>query len=199
MPRLAIILALVALLGACVTPPVKTTEQQNQTRSEYLLQRMTWTAQMSLLAMTPQEKLKARLQWQHSPAQYSIKLRDFIGRTVAIVEGDAHKVTAKTSKGQQYEHIDADHLLAELTGLNLPINGLKYWLQALADPNHQVDRLVMNEQGLPKIIQQAGWTIHYSAYQEIGLVAMASYITLDHDDIHLQLKISQWQLTNDGH
>ena len=149
---------------------------------------------MSLLAVTAQEKFKARLQWQHAPDQYTIKMRDFIGRTVAVVEGKSEKVVAKTSTGHRYENIDADHLLAELTGLHVPVNGLKFWLLGLPDPQHSLELYQTGRQGLPQIIKQAGWTIHYQDYENVGLIAMPNSILLDQADINLRLKISRWQL-----
>ena len=193
MLRLITALLVLALLGGCATTPPPASPS-NQARSAYLLEHMTWTASMSLLAVTPQEKFKARLQWQHSPQHYTIKMRDFIGRTVAVVEGKPDQVVAKTSKGQRYQNIDADHLLAQLTGLDLPVNGLKYWLLGLVDPQLSLDLYQTGPQGLPQVIKQAGWTIHYQAYDKVGPVAMANTIMLDQDDINLRLKISRWQL-----
>ena len=194
--RLIIIASMALVLSACaalqIQPP-----QRDIDRSDYLLQRMKWDAHMTVLAMTAQEKLKARLHWQQTEQGFTIKLRDFIGRTVAVVEGDAQGVVARTSKGQRYQGTDADSLLADLTGLKLPINGLKYWLQGLADPDQTLTQRTDDENQLPLMIQQSGWTIHYASYQYDEKVPMAKNITLDHQDIHLQLKIASWSLESE--
>lgn len=193
MLRLITAVLVLALLSGCATTP-QPSSPPHQARSDYLRAHMTWTVAMSLVAVTPHEKFKARVQWQHMPQHYTIKMRDFIGRTVAVVEGKPDLVVAKTSKGQRYQNVDADHLLAELTGLDLPVNGLKYWLLGLVDPHLSHEVYQTGAQGLPQVIKQAGWTIRYQAYENVGPVAMANTIMLDQDDISLRVKISRWQL-----
>ena len=194
--RLFILPCLIVVLSACVTTPLQP-PQQDIDRSEYLLQLVEWDAHMTVVAMTAHEKLKARLHWQQTARGYTIKLRDFIGRTVAIIESDASGVVARTSKGQRYQGTDADALLVNLTGLQLPINGLKYWLQGLADPQQSLEVITESENQLPQMIQQAGWTIHYPSYQYDEKVPMAKNIILDHQDIHLQVKIARWSLNRE--
>lgn len=194
--RFFMILVLTIVLSACATTQVQP-PQQAIDRSEYLMQLTGWDAHMTVVAMTAQEKLKARLHWQQTSQGYTIKLRDFIGRTVAVIESDEFGVVARTSKGQQYQGADADGLLADLTGLKLPINGLKYWLQGLADPQQKLLRITESENQLPQMIEQAGWTIHYASYQYDERVPMAKNINLDHEDIHLQVKIVRWSLDRD--
>jgi outer membrane lipoprotein LolB len=191
--RLFTIPLLIIVLSACATTQFQS-PQPDIDRGEFLLQLAQWDAHMTVVAMTAQQKLKARLHWRQTPQGYTIKLRDFIGRTVAVIESDASGVMARTSNGQRYQGADADGLLADLTGLKLPINGLKYWLQSLADPQQRLELITESKNQLPQMIQQAGWTIHYGSYQYDEKVPMAKNISLDHEDIHLQVKIARWSL-----
>lgn len=195
MTKLIITALLLSVLSACAIVPQQPSGS-DQVRGDYLLELSSWSMNMSLLAKTPQAKYKARLQWQQMPEQYQIRVRDFIGRTIATIQGTPQIVVAKTVKGRRYENVDADLLLAELTGLQVPVNGLQYWLLGLTDPRFEVQAYQTDTQGLPQVIQQMGWTIRYQAYQAVGSVAMPERIKLDQDGVSLQLKISHWQLND---
>ena len=193
--KLCLLLAL-ACLYACggmpVVAPVENRAESWQLRSEYLYENQHWTAHLSLLAVAQQQKFNTRLEWRQQAERYQITLKDFIGRTLAVIEGAPSVVTVKTARGQRYQGHNAEALINELFGLRLPVGGLRYWLQGLPQPGVELEKLVLSEQGLAEEISQLGWRITYPHYRVDDPFSMPGQVLLKFDDVALNVKVSQW-------
>ncbi|MDW3095393.1 MAG: lipoprotein insertase outer membrane protein LolB [Gammaproteobacteria bacterium] len=194
----SLVLLLVSLLSACISVTKVPTEDVKQVwdaRANYLYQLEDWEAQLSLVGVTNQQKFKARVVWYQQTDDYQIKLRDFIGRTIAIIDGSPSEVVAKTSKGKRYQGDDAETLIDELFAINIPVTGMRYWLQGLPLPSVEVEQLNFNDEGLAHILNQQGWKISYPYYMSNNPYKMPSQVLLEFEDIELNVKISQWKLS----
>ncbi len=194
--RLALLLITLHLLSACisVTPvtPAQDVNQAWQARVKHLYDQNNWTAQMSLTGVTEQQKFKTRVVWKQQSEHYQIKLRDFIGRTIAVIDGSPAGVVAKTSKGEKFQGQDAETLIYELFGIHIPVTGMRYWLQGLPLPGVNVDQLILSDQGLAESISQQGWSMSYPNYLSHDPFKMPSQVLLEIENIALTVKISQW-------
>ena len=197
--KISFLIIFVLLLGACAQPPkvvpVENPEQVWNTRATYLYSHEVWMANMSVVGKTSNEKFKTRLSWDQNNNSYQIKLRDFIGRTVAIINGSASKVTAKTSKGKSYKGDTAEELLDEIAGMRIPLEGMKYWIRALPEPDAKLQSFVLGEDGLPKSMEQNGWQMSYPSYEKFGDTQMPKQVLLAYDDLNLTVDITSWDLS----
>ena len=197
--RLGLLLMTLYLLSACVSvAPVTPTQDVNQVwqaRANHLYAQTHWTAQMSLIGVTEQQKFKTRVTWKQQSEHYQIKLRDFIGRTIAVIDGSPEGVVAKTSKGKKYQGQDAETLISELFGIHIPVTGMRYWLQGIPLPDANVDRLILSDQGLAESISQQGWEMSYPHYLSNDPFKMPSQVLLEIENIALTVKISQWAIS----
>lgn len=193
----SLVLLLVSSLSACISvthvPTTEEVEQVWDARANYLYQQESWEAHLSLVGITDQQKFKTRVVWNQQSDDYQIKLRDFIGRTIAIIDGSPLEVVAKTSKGQRYQGDDAESLIDELFAINIPVTGMRYWLQGLPVPDVEVDQLLFNDEGLAQTLNQQGWKISYPYYVSNKPYKMPSQVLLEYEDIKLTAKISQWK------
>jgi len=192
-----VIVSLIAMaLTGCVTvTPVITKQDADQiwqARSEYLYQQNHWTVHLALIGVTAEQKFKTRAIWEQKGDRYTIKLRDFIGRTVAIIDGSPEAVSAKTSKGEQFKGDNAEQLIKQLFDIQIPVAGMRYWLLGLPKPNVEIKQLALNDQGLAEQVNQQGWAMSYPYYLEYDPFKMPSQILLAYDDIDLTVKVSQW-------
>ena len=191
----AFILLLMLAMHGCVTltpvPPAEDADLLWQTRSEYLYEQH-WTAHLALIGVTDQQKFKTRAVWEQQGERYTIKLRDFIGRTVAVIDGSPNGVKVKTSKGQHFQGDSAEQLIQELFDIHIPVTGMRYWLLGLPAPNAKVDMLALNDQGLADQLEQQGWAMSYPYYLNNDPFKMPSQILFDYEDIDLTVKVSQW-------
>ena len=196
--KINVLIILVLLLGACAQPPklipVENPEQVWKVRSTYLYGREVWKANMSVVGATAEEKFKTRLNWDQNNNSYQIKLRDFIGRTVAIINGSDSHVSAKTSKGKTYKGETAEELLDEIAGMRIPLDGLRYWLRGLPEPGAKLDSFILGEDGVAKSMKQNGWQMSYPSYEKFGDIQMPKQVLLAYDDLNLTVNISSWDL-----
>jgi outer membrane lipoprotein LolB len=196
--KLSLLLLSVLMLSACISvsqlPPVEDAKQEWDARANYLYGLEDWTAQIALIGNNHQQKFKTRAAWKQQSENYQIKLRDFIGRTVAIIEGTPSGVMAKTSKGERYQGDDAEALINDLFAINIPVTGMRYWLQGVPMPNESIDQLMLDENGLAKSLSQQGWSILYSHYLQNDPYKMPGQVILEFENIKLTVKISQWTL-----
>ena len=197
----ALAILLLFALSACTTPPQVTslppaTDDLSVWNAHklYLLAHEQWTAHFSLIGVNSGEKFKTRVVWEQKNDQYEIKLKDFIGRTVAVVNGDSQSVTVKTSKGQRFEGTDANSLVQELFGLEIPVQGMRYWLRAVPRPQQEYELMALNDDGLAQNMMQAGWQLHYEQYDQYEDASLPTRTVLQFSDLTLTVKVSRWEL-----
>ena len=196
--KLSLLLLSVLLLSACVSisqPPLaEDIKQMWDARNNYLYEQENWTAQLALVGNSQKQKFKTRVIWTQQSESYQIKLRDFIGRTIAIIDGAPSGVVAKTSKGERFQGDDAEALIDELFAINIPVTGMRYWLQGVPMPNQSIDQIMLDDHGLTKSLSQQGWKISYPYYLPNDPYKMPSQVILEFENISLTVKISQWTL-----
>jgi outer membrane lipoprotein LolB len=192
------LLLLSVLLSGCTSTsqplPTEDVKQRWDVRTEYLYQQQDWTAQIALVGKSHKQKFKTRVIWKQQSENYQIKLRDFIGRTVAIIDATPSGVVAKTSKGERYQGDDAEALIDELFAINIPVTGMRYWLKGVPMPNERIDEIVLDDDGLTKSLSQQGWEISYPNYLQYDPYKMPSQVILEFENISLTVKITQWIL-----
>ena len=199
MMRLIVAVLSICTLSACITvnqtQPVDDIDQSWIKRADYLYENSHWIAKMSLVGVTDEQKFKTNVIWQQKDDAYQIKLQDFIGRTVAIIDGSEDAVFVKTSKGQQYQGDNAEALIEELFGMQIPVTGLRFWLQGLPQPNSRLDELMLSEEGLAETIRQQGWLMSYPYYVANDPFKMPSQVLLGIENLSLTVKITQWDFS----
>ena len=191
---------IVVALAACTTTAPKITPIDNadlawEKRKSYIYKHPEWVAHLSLIGVTEQEKFKTRIIWQQRHDGYQIKLRDFIGRTVALIEGSAEKVVVKTSKGERYEDQNAETLIYGLFGLRIPVAGMRYWLRGVPQPETEYIDLLLRADGLAENMRQAGWLLSYQNYANQDPVRLPTHAVFEYDDLALTVKVARWELT----
>ena len=189
---------LVLLLAACSQQPsivsVDNPAAVWKAHANYLYNLNVWQSEMSVLGVTSEEKFKTRLSWNQDQANYTIKLRDFIGRTVALIDGSASQVSVKTSKCQTYQGDTAEQLLDEVAGMRIPLEGLKYWLRGIPEPGIELDAFTLGEDGAAKSMSQNGWRMSYPLYRTYGDIRLPQKVLLEYDDLNLTVNITHWDL-----
>jgi outer membrane lipoprotein LolB len=108
------------------------------------------------------------------------------------VTGDAAGVTLIDSDAHIHTARDVDALLAQVTGWDLPVSGLHYWVRGLSAPGSAV-RVTLDRQGRLQRLAQSGWEITYQRYQHIAGNDWPAKLKLVHNDLDVRLVIDQWQ------
>ena len=208
-------------LTACTTAPkiIPTDNAQLawERRKENVYKLLSWEAHLSVVGKTEKEKFKTRLIWKQNKDGFEIRLRDFIGRTVAVINGSPDFVElmvtsppyninvnygyewksgeVKTSKGEQYQDVDAEKLIYQLFGLRIPVAGLQFWLRGVPRPQDRVQDIQLRADGLAQSIRQNDWLLAYQSYSDDTTIRMPADAEFSYQDVALLISVSRWNLS----
>jgi outer membrane biogenesis lipoprotein LolB len=106
------------------------------------------------------------LDWRYNEGNHTIRLFGPLGVGAVRLEFDDDGANLSDKDGVLYSGPNAATLLREITGLNLPIDALQYWLFALPAPNAIAHyRLSLEGQQEIDHLKQLGWETQFSDYQ----------------------------------
>lgn len=173
------------LAGCAVTPP------QTVVRSP--LEFADWQLDGRIGLTHGNQGWHASLLWQESADGFQLKVAGPLGQGGFQVAGDGRAVTLIDADGQtSYAH-NADALLLQATGWQLPATGLRYWVRGLPVPGVEAIE-VYDDAGRLSRLTQTGWVINYDKYQSVEGVYLPTKLRLERADLAVRLVIGQWHL-----
>ncbi len=197
-----------SVLSACATqvrraaPPAPANEvqQQRQAREAWLAARDTWSFSGRAAISKAKRGGSGRIEWTQADARrYTVALSAPITRQSWRLIGDLHSESGRIEglEGGPREGEDAEALLLEATGWEIPVDALGSWVRGLPAPIHPVDKIEYDTQGRPSLIRQLDWTIRYTGWQPAteGLPELPARIEATHDDASVRLAIDHWEFT----
>jgi len=174
----------------------KATSAWNQ-RKLILARNNNWNLNSKIALSYREEHWQFGLDWaQKTARQYAMQIKNpLTGALVAKLLQNAQGATLLANDGKSYRSKDAERLLQSQANVNLPLNGMQYWVRGITAPQYKVDKLVLDNQGRPKFIQQAGWLIQYPGFKKNGYNALPGKILFKRakDDVSVKLIAKQWQ------
>ena len=197
-----ILVALVAMLSACVSP-VKTSSSppniklwQQHIKQVQNIER--WDISGRIAIQTHNDGGHADLFWQQTDAQhYDIKLVAPFGSGTIRLQGQGDAVLLTASNGEQMWAQNADDLLQQVEGWRFPVSGLRYWLLGMAAPQSEAKLISWNDQGLLYLMHQDGWRIEMRQYKTVADKILPKKIfirRLDDDELEVRLIVREWKL-----
>ncbi|QIV93847.1 outer membrane lipoprotein LolB [Allofrancisella frigidaquae] len=110
------------------------------------------------------------------------------------ISGDKNKVILKNSKGEILEAKDVKTLMLDELGWYVPLDGLKYWIKAIAVPQTPAN-LKLKANNLAGELSQQGWKISYQGYELIDQkYPLPTKFKMSRGDILLKVVIKSWRL-----
>ena len=178
----------VSLLSACasLTPSV----DQTPVASAATLQN--WQVQGRLAAINGNESWPASVRWEQNQQTYTVDLIGPLGQGRISVRGDASRVELSTGQ-ERLQARDPDALLAQATGLQVPISGLKYWIRGIPDPATPA-RIERNADGRIARLEQNGWRIDYPNWIQEQGIDLPKRIQAVQDALKVNIAITTWTL-----
>lgn len=182
-------------VGPVVQTP-KVTSAWNQ-RKLSLARNNNWSLNSKIALSYREEHWQFGLEWaQQTARKYAMQIKNpLTGALVAKLMQNERGATLLANDGKSYRSKNAEHLLQTQANVNMPLNGMQFWVRGITAPQYKVDKLVLDNQGRPKFIQQAGWLIQYPGYQKNGYNALPKKILFKRtkDDVSVKLITKQWQ------
>jgi len=132
----------------------------------------------------------AGVRWVHKTESDELLLQGPLGQTAARVYRDAQGATLQDGS-KEYQAADAESLMQQVLGWQLPLGGLHRWvLGRAAEGDAQITR---DERGRIALLQQNGWEVRYLRYDGDGPDSLPSRLQLSRDELQVQLLIDEWE------
>lgn len=181
MRQLACLLCLL-LLTACITPKLPPAPDKG------------FSATGRLSIRSGNDAHYANFGWQSAPDNDRLSFANPLGQTVAELEvmyqEDVPVYAVLRDADGQAQSGEPETLLYEATGMQLPVAGLRWWLQGLPAPGICQEK--ETEQGHQ--IEQDGWRVIASDYTESAPLRRGPHkVELTRDNITVRIVISEWQ------
>ena len=175
-----------------LTPAIEAAWRQHQTAIEAI---DVWQIEGKVGIRTPQRGGSVSIRWQQRQAEMDIDLIAPFGQGGVRIQSQADKSVIEVAGEGRFEAPSLTDLLAAHFPYEVPIEPLLFWVRGLPAPSEKINFYGLNESGQLANLQQAGWTIEYSRYQNAGL---PEKMVLQQDQIKLILVINNWSLDTDS-
>jgi len=174
--------------GQSVTSPQW---QQHQQAVEKITQYQTRGA---FAYLSDKQKVYARFNWQQTaPDRYRLLLTNPLGSTELQLDAQGSVVQLVDNKGKRYTSNDAEKMISQLTGVDIPLNSLRQWMMGLPGDSTDYtldDKYRLREVNYSRNGQQ--WTVTYQAYDNKQQPALPANMELREGDQRIKLKMDGW-------
>ena len=144
-----------------------------------------------------------RILWIRDGDSHQLELYgNFGSRRIRLIQ-DSDSVVLEDTQGRKITGSSMQAVLEQRTGQSLPVESLTYWIVGAIDPDYMSVN-VWDVEGRLISIQQAGWTVNFSKYGNVGgyklptrfdMVADAELVVSEESDQNIEeirIVISNW-------
>lgn len=194
---LATTLALAAALSGCATPRVVTAAAPTDaaltaqaTRERSLGAQSAWGLDGRIAVSNGKDAGSGRIEWRQAGPRFDIALTAPITHQGWRLTGEPGRAVLDGLAGGPRQGTDAETLLREATGWDIPVQALPRWIRGLrADPAHAVAQF--GSDGRLMRLAESGWTIDYTWPSEPA-AALPSRIEARRGDARVRLVVDRW-------
>lgn len=192
--------ALLVLAGCTTLAPrapqaVVTTDAAQaaqRTREAWLAARPDWSLEGRVAIRKAGKGGSGRIDWTRAGGSTTVALSAPVTRQSWRLVFDARSATLEGLDGGPRSGADAEAVLREATGWDIPVDALGAWAQGRAAPGPA--ELAFDAAGQPTTLVQAGWTIRWSDWRAAadGRPALPGRIDAERDDARVRLLVDGW-------
>ncbi len=200
--KLLFLIVILPTLYACSTLNTGTTEYGMSLdthhlswpeRQKQLMALQTWSAQGDAAAHSDTKGWNASFSWQQTKNDYAMQLFGPLGLNRMQLTGDPSQSTLKTGS-QTFTAPNAELLLQQQTGWQLPVADLNYWLRGLPAPQGSKFKRSFDLNNHIVHLNQQGWDILYLRYVSVKGIDLPDRILLSNPQWQVHLVVRRWQL-----
>jgi outer membrane lipoprotein LolB len=186
------------ILAGCASRPPKVELPANWSIKKHQLQQFTeWQLRARLAYKNNDDSFSASMVWNESPQSSQIRLLNPLGISLVSVDVNTNMATLEAD-GEIYQGDDINSLLYQITGWDIPVSDLRYWIIGLPQED---DTLSFYENGSIKRLYPhcdgcEQWQIDFLDYTEHqGLVLPRSLVisNLSKENTFIKLRVSSWR------
>lgn len=185
------------LMFGCASPPKQIITLNSANHQISLKQLQTWQINGKIGFKGPDKKQSANLRWQQQQDQYQLNLTTVIGTSLLTLKGQRDEVVL-VADDQTYRDTDASRLIWRVTGWQMPVEQLRFWIKG---QHQKKDKVLLSEEGwvsqiTPNCKNCDDWLISYDSYKLVGTTWLPHKVVLKNHKNNSQLlvRINEWTL-----
>ncbi|MDH5601663.1 MAG: lipoprotein insertase outer membrane protein LolB [Gammaproteobacteria bacterium] len=197
MKLILFLLLAISVAGCSTTPPHKSVadpDKKWEQRKTVLSGINHWVINGRLALINGDESWHMNLKWQRHGDMYVLDLSGPFGTGHTQLTGSKGNVLLVDAE-QNYFYADSpDRLLQEVTGLQIPVKSLLYWINGIPDWNVKVDNQRLDAFGRLAELRQSDWNIRYKKYIYVKEHELPQKIFIDGFNLKVKIFIDEWEL-----
>lgn len=195
-PVIALSLLFILLLNGCAalrTTPEDPLIRDIEKHQRQLARLKRWTLEGKLGYQNQQEGGSALLRWQQDRQDFDLRLSGPFGFKTTRIVGDNRHAELQQSGMTHYTATSASELTSYLFGWAWPVDELLYWIKGIPAPDETVTSKLFDDKGRLTELQQSGWRLRFSDYQETRNLILPGRISGNSGELRFTLVIKNWQ------
>lgn len=187
------------LLAACTInkpqgPGPSTTSPQWQQHQQAVAKISQYQTRGAFAYLSDKQKVYARFNWQQTATdRYRLLLTNPLGSTELQLDAQGSVVQIVDNKGKRYVSNDAEKMISQLTGMDIPLANLRQWMMGLPgdasdyqlNNNYQLQSLNYSRNG-----QQ--WKVNISDYDNKVNPPLPANLELSEGGQRIKLRMDSW-------
>lgn len=168
------------------------------TRAAWLASQPDWSFAGRVAVNANGKGGSGRIDWQQTGRAYQVALSAPVTRQSWRLGGDLQTRAARLDglEGGPREGLDADRLLREATGWDIPVASMVHWARGVADPSAAVEGTEYAADGRVRSLTQQGWRVDYLDWfpAEGTQPVMPRRMEARRQGATVKVAVDQWQL-----
>lgn len=187
-----LLVVLLATLAGCQSIPQKPAGGTGQ--QPYLQKIPRWEAEGKIAIRKGEERESASFKWSQQQENYVIHLFGPFGQGATWLRRTSRSVTLENAKTGVRRATTAEALMQDVMGWQVPVSNLRFWLRGLPAAKPAPTELRRDGTGLLTGLQQQGWQVDYSKYENFSGWWLPTKVVARRDDLLITAVIKSWQL-----
>jgi len=186
------------LLTACAGAPSRQADPQSMAaqmaREQQLHAWSAWGFTGRIAVSGEGESGSGRIDWRREGESLEVSLQAPVSRQSWRLRAGVGFARLEGLEGGPREAPDAESLLREALGWQLPLRAVEAWVRGARD--HSRARLQFGSDGLPQEMREAGWVISYRGWLN-GEPRLPRRVFAESNRQRLRLVVDAWQVPGD--
>ncbi|MFV1982187.1 MAG: lipoprotein insertase outer membrane protein LolB [Thiohalomonadales bacterium] len=153
-----------------------------------------WDIKGRLAVINEPEVWHLSVSWKQQQQKYKIHLSGPFGAGAVLLTGDQNGVVIKSGDEITYAR-DAEQLLYQSTGIQIPIQNLFYWVRGLPNPKVHISNQKIDAYGRLKELSQNDWIVRFKRYKKNNNIDLPSKVFIKKKSLDIRFVIESWSIS----